>query len=127
MRIVHSNSEPVACYAGLRHFKHRAADSVPVPNTNLIVRKSVDSEVLSKLSVIKTGPSELVRPIVVGFELIDHHGTLFAAMTLKIRLAIAIQIEPASKDAAGYGLLPNRRTDLFPLPFNLLRKTDVDR
>jgi hypothetical protein len=57
------------------------APSKPASNSDVIVRKPIDSEVLSKLSVLKTVPSELASPITVGFELIDHHGTLFAIVT----------------------------------------------
>jgi hypothetical protein len=64
------------------------APSKPASNADVIVRKPIDSEVLSKLSVLKTVPSELASPITVGFELIDHHGTLFARRDRRLAIAI---------------------------------------
>src|ERR1700733_10445069 len=126
LRIVHSNPEPIACDARRCHFKDRAADFVSVSNAHLVVRQTVDSEILSKLSVLEIVPAEFVLPIPIGFELIDHHGALFAAVSLEVRLAIAVKTQPPGEDAMGYGALPDRCTDLLALPLNLLRQTDVD-
>jgi hypothetical protein len=126
LRIVHSNPEPITCDARRCHFKDRAPDFVPVSNAHLVVRQTVDGEILSKLSVLEIVPAEFVLPIPIGLELIDHHGPLFAAVTLEIRLAIAVKIQSAGEDAMGYGALPDRCTDLFAMPLNLLRQTDID-
>lgn len=46
-------------------------------------------------------------------------------MTCEIRLAIAIQIQPSSKDTVGYGVLPNCGADELALPFDFARKADI--
>jgi hypothetical protein len=57
--------------------------------------------------------------------LIDHHGTLLASVTCKVRLAIAIQIQPPSKDTMGYRAFPNCGADVFALPFDLAWKANI--
>ena len=83
----------------MRHFKDCGSDLVPVPNTNLIVGQPFNSKVLSKLSVLEILPAQFALPIPVGFNLINHHGTLFPAVAFEIALAIPVQIEPSSKHA----------------------------
>jgi hypothetical protein len=125
LRIIHSNSEPVAGDAGLCHLKDCIADSVPVSNADLTIRQTVNGEILSKLSVLEIVPAEFALPIPIRVELIDHHGTLFAPMALEIPLAIAIQIQSASNDTVRYGLLPNCGADQLALPFEFTRKADI--
>ena len=126
--IVHANSEAIAGDAGLRHFKDRSADPVSVPNANLIVGETFDGEILSKLSVLEVISAEFALPIAVGFELINHDGTMFAAVACEIGLAIAVQIEPSSKDPPGDRAFPDRGADDFALPRDLAgRPTLTDR
>src|SRR5215469_14030862 len=49
-RLVHSDSDPVARHAGLRHFEQCAANPITVANAHLIVRQSFYREVLPELS-----------------------------------------------------------------------------
>jgi hypothetical protein len=127
LRVIHSNPEPITGNAGLRYLKYRATDSVPVSNADFIVRQTIDSKILSELPVLKVIPPELALPISIGLDLIDHQGALFAAMTLKICLAISIQIQAPNKDAIRHGAFPDCGTDEFALPFNFARKTNIDR
>jgi hypothetical protein len=127
LSVVHSNPEPIAGNARLRNLKYRAADSVPVSNADLIVRKAVDGKILSELSVLEVTSAKLRLPIAIGLELVDHHGALLASVALKIRLAVAIQIQSPSNDTVGYGVLPDGGADAPAPPFNFAWKTDVDR
>jgi hypothetical protein len=110
----------------LRDLKYRTADSVPVSDADLIVRQTIDSEILSELSELKIITPEFALPISIRLDLIDHHGTLFATMTLKICLAIAIKIQSPSKNTMRYGTLQDRGTNKLALPFNFAWKTDID-
>jgi hypothetical protein len=126
LRIVHSNAESVAGDAWLRNFENGRAYFVPVSYTDITVGKPIDSKVLSKLSVFKVVPAEVTLPKAIGLDLINHHGSLFTAMTLKIRLPIAIKIQSASIDAMGYGLLPDRAPYPLALPLKFTWKTYID-
>jgi hypothetical protein len=110
----------------LRDFKDRCADSVSVADANLIVGEAVDGEILSKLAVLEVISAKLVLPVAVGFKLINHHGALFTAVALEISLAIAVQIQPSSKDASGDRAFPDRGADNFALPRNFTWKADID-
>jgi hypothetical protein len=62
----------------------------------------------------------------VGIELIDHNGTLLAAMRETVGLSIAGQIEPSGKNSALDRLLPNGCSDDRPPPFNVLWESNID-
>src|SRR5277367_879701 len=127
LRIIHSNSETIAGDTRLSYFKDRSADRVSVPNANLIVGETFHGEILSKLSVLEVISAEFALPIPVGFELINHNGTMFTAVAFEIALAIAVQIEPPSKDAPGDRAFPDRGADDFALPRNLAWQADINR
>jgi hypothetical protein len=62
----------------------------------------------------------------IGVHLIHENGAVLPAMTSEIALAVTIQIEPARHDPARNGLLPYGSTNLFSLPFDFTRETDID-
>ena len=126
LRIVHSNSETIAGDTRLRYFKDRSADPVSVPNANLIVGEAFHGEILSKLPVLEVISAELALPIPIGFELINHNGTMFTAVAFEIGLAIAVQIEPSSKDPPGDRAFPDRGADDFALPRDFTWKAHID-
>jgi hypothetical protein len=110
----------------LCYFKHRGGDSIPVSNADLIVRQSIDSKILSELTIFKVTPGKLLPPIPIGLYLINHHGALFAAVAIEIRLTIAIQIQSSSHDSMRNRAFPDGSAYEFALPFNFARKADVD-
>jgi len=110
----------------LSHFEDRSADPVSVPYANLSVGETFDREILSKLSVLEVISAEFALPIAVGFELINHNGTMFTPVALEIALAIAVQIEPSSKDAPGERAFPDGGADDLPLPRDFAWKAHVD-
>src|SRR5262249_32120783 len=89
-RLVHSDSNPVAGHARLRHFKQRAADAITVADADLIVRQSLHREVLAELSKHEVASPELPFPIAIGIDLIDENGPVLATVTLQISLAVAV-------------------------------------
>ncbi len=88
--IVHSNSESIAGNAGLRHFKDSTADPVAIPDANLVVGKTLNGEILSKLPVLEVTSAKFALPISIGFELIDHDGSVLTAVAFQIGLPIAV-------------------------------------
>jgi hypothetical protein len=65
--IVHPNPGAIAGNARPRHFKDRGADLVSVPNANLIVGEAFNSEILSKLSVLKVISTEFPLPMLRAY------------------------------------------------------------
>jgi hypothetical protein len=51
--------------------------------------------------------------------LINHYGTVFAAMAFEIALGIAVQVKAPRKDTSGDGAFPDRGAYDFALPRNL--------
>ena len=49
-RFIHANADAVARHARLRHFKYRITDAVSIADADLVIRKSLDSEVFSELA-----------------------------------------------------------------------------
>jgi len=125
-RIVHPDSDTIAGDTRLSNFKDRSADSVSVPNANLTVGETFNGEILSELSELEVISSEFALPIPIGFELINHYGTVFAAMAFEIALGIAVQIKPSSKDAPQDRAFPDRGAHDFALPCNLTWQADVN-
>ncbi len=126
LRIVHSDSEAIAGGAGLSHLKDGGADPVSIPNADLIVGETVNSEIFSELSVLEVISAEFALPIPVSFKLINHNGAVLTAVALKVGLAISVQIEPSSKDTPWDRVFPDRRADSFPLPCDFTWKADIN-
>jgi hypothetical protein len=126
LRVVHSDSQAVAGDPGLSHLKDSIADPVSIPDANLIVGKTFDGEILSKLSVLEVISAKLALPIPVGLDLINHNGAVLTAVASEIGLAIALQIEPSSENALSDRSLPDRGANEFSLPHYLTWKTHID-
>src|SRR5262245_58561388 len=99
-RLVHSDSNPVARHARLRHFEQRAADTITVANADLIVRQPLHREVLAELSKHEVVSPELPFPIAIGIDLIDEDGPMLTTVTLQISLAVAVDVQPPDFAAA---------------------------
>src|SRR6476659_11012389 len=92
-RLVHSDSNPVAGHPGLRHFEQRAANPITVANADLVVRQSLDREVLAELAEHEVPSAEFPFPIAIGINLVDENGAVLASMTVQISLAIAVDVQ----------------------------------
>jgi hypothetical protein len=89
-RLVHSNAHSVASYTRLRHFKYRATNATSITNTDFLVEKSVNGEILSELSEGEIATAKQAFPVAVGVHLVDEYGAVFSAMTSQVCLRIAI-------------------------------------
>jgi hypothetical protein len=69
----------------------------------------------------------MLLPVPIGFILIDEYGTMFAAMTGRIALAVAIDVEPAHPARACDLCLPDAGVDGPTLPSDVARQADIDR
>src|SRR6266498_2506926 len=65
-RFVHANTDAVASYARLAHFKYRATNAVLITNADFVVRKFLNREVFSELAEDEVIPSEKAFPVVIG-------------------------------------------------------------
>jgi hypothetical protein len=69
---------------------------VAIANAHLLVRAPVDREILPELPVGKVISTELAFPAMIGVDLIDEDGPMFAAMCDQVALPVAIDVEPAN-------------------------------
>jgi hypothetical protein len=94
-RLVHADADAVARHARLCHFKVSAADAVAIANADLVIRKSLNSEVFSELAESKIVAAQKALPVIVRIHLLDEYGPLLSTMTSEIGLRITIDIELA--------------------------------
>src|SRR3954462_15529629 len=127
VRLVHANAEPVAGDARLRHFEQGRADPVAVSDAHVGVGEALDRKVLAELAVNEVRSTEMLLPVPIGFVLIDEYGTMFAAMSGRIALAVAVDIEPAHPARACDRRLPDAGVDGPTLPGDVARQADIDR
>src|ERR1700689_2111564 len=53
-RFIHANTDAIARYARLCHFQYRATNTVAIADADLVIWKSLNSEVFSELAEDKT-------------------------------------------------------------------------
>ena len=107
-RLAESHSDPVAGHARLGHLKLRLADAVAVTDADLVVRQSIDGQVLTELAVSQVIAPEVAPPVVIGLNLVDEDGPLLTAMPHFVALAVAVDVE-AAHHAAVRSPAPSRR------------------
>jgi len=123
----HPQSDPVARHPRLRDLQFGAADPVPVADAHLVVRQPVDGQVLAELPVHEVVPPEMLLPVTVRIDLVDHHGPLLAAVAGLVALPVAVQVQPPDHHRPVDRLLPDSGEDGLAVPFDVLRHSDVDR
>src|SRR5579859_6459251 len=89
-------------YSRLGDLEDRATDAEAVPDTNLGIRQALHREVLAELSIYEVGPLEMLGPVTVGVELIDHDGSVLAAVAHRIGHAVAVKARWADPYAPGH-------------------------
>jgi hypothetical protein len=124
-RVIHANTDAVARYPRLRHFKYRIANAVAIADADFVIGKSVYREVFSELAEDKVIPSEKVFPVVIGVHLINKNGTLLSTMAGEVALSIAIDIELAHHSSSRDWRFPDRCTDSLAVPCHVAWKTDI--
>src|SRR5512132_306016 len=91
--LVHANADAIAGDARLGHFEQGAADLVAVADAHLVVGEAFDGEVFAELAVTKVGAAQLLFPVTIGFDLVDEHRTMLAAVTDEVALPVTIDVE----------------------------------
>ena len=92
LRFIHSDADPVAGDARLRHFEHGAPDPVSIANAHLAIGEAVDGEVLAELPMREVVSTEPVLPIMIRVDLIDENRPMLTAVPRQVALAIAVDI-----------------------------------
>src|SRR5947209_7012750 len=100
-RLVEADAHPVTGGPRLGDFEFSLADAVPVADADLVVRQSVDGEVLAEHAPGQIRAIEKVPPELVGVGLIDHHCPLLAAVPAQIALPVTVDIQPSGHDLTG--------------------------
>jgi hypothetical protein len=71
--------------------------------------------------------TEMALPIPIGIQLIDKHGSTFAAVAIQVTLAVTVQVETARHPRSFDRRFPNAGVHCFVLPNDVPRQTDIDR
>src|SRR5271165_2644491 len=127
LRFPQPQADPVTGHPRLADFEDGLADPVSIADANLIVRQTLDREILAEMAGLQVVAVQFARPIPVGVKLIHQHGAVFATVPTEVALAVAVDIEPADHPRARHRLLPHSGVDGATVPRDVLRQTDVDR
>ncbi len=127
LRIGHANADSIAGDSRLGDFEQRAADAVTIADADLVIGKTIDGQVFAELTILKVMSLQLLLPVAIGVELIDHHGAVLSAVPCQISLSVAVEVQTPRHHPAGDRLLPDSRAHDFALPFDIARKTDIHR
>ncbi len=92
-RFIHANADAVTRHAWLRYFKFSVTYAVSIADADLVIRKSLDREVLSELAESKIVATQKTFPVMIRIHLVDEYGAVLPAVTGKIGLRITIDIE----------------------------------
>ena len=124
-RLVHTDADAVARYAGLRYFKFSITDAISIADAHLVIRQSLDGEVFSELAESEIVATQKALPVMVRIHLVDKYGAVLPAVTRKIGLRIALDIELAHHSSSINWGFPDRRPDRFAVPYHVARKADI--
>src|SRR5262249_8357196 len=84
--LVHPNANAIARYARCSDLEQCTAYSITVADTNVIVRQSLDREVLAELSVDEIGPLQLLLPVPIRLDLVDEDRALLTPVAGQVAL-----------------------------------------
>src|ERR1700688_1815230 len=93
LRIGHADADSIARDPRLGDLEQRAADPVTIADADLVIGKAIDGEVLAELTILEIMPLQLLLPVAVGIELIDHHGAMLSAVPCQVSLSVAVEVE----------------------------------
>jgi len=111
-----AQAHAVAGDPGLGDLELGAADAVPVPDADLVVGQAVDGEVLAEPAVAEVIAAQVAGPVLVGLDLIGHHGALLAAVALQVALAVAVEVQPPRHHRPAHRMLPHAGVHGLALP-----------
>ena len=124
-RVFQPDAYAVTGDAWLGYFEERGSDAIAVADADLVVRKFVHGEVFSKLAVPEIVASEIIFPVAIGVQLVDHDGSLFAAVSSGIALTVAVDIEPPDDSTALHRFLPDAGVNGLAAPCDVARKSHI--
>jgi len=124
-RFVHADGDAVARHARLCHFKYCITNAVSITDTDLVIRKSFDREVLSELTEAKITAAQKVLPVMVRLYLVNEYRTLLPTVTREIGLRVAIDIELARHPPSLNREFPDCCSDSLAVPLHFPWKTDI--
>jgi hypothetical protein len=124
-RFIHADTDAVARYARLCHFKYRITDAVSISDADLVIGKPLDGEVFSELAESKITTTQKVLPVMVRVHLVDKYGALLAAVTGEIGLRIAVDIEFAHHSPSINRGFPDCGTNSLTVPCHVAWQADI--
>jgi hypothetical protein len=126
-RLIHADADAVAGHTRLRYLEYRTSNPIVITDTDFVVRKSLNREVLSKLAKSEVITPKKALPVIIGIQLINEYGTLFASVACKIGLGIPIDIQLAHLPSPLHRKLPDRCSHRLALPLHFAWQTGVQR
>src|SRR5262245_53310035 len=78
LRLVHANPDAVAGGPRLGHLEQRSPDPVAVTDADLVIRQSLDREVLAELPVGEIAAAQPFLPVTIRFDLVGEYRPLLA-------------------------------------------------
>jgi hypothetical protein len=123
----HAHADAIAGDPRLRDLEDRPADAVPVADADAVIGQAIDGEVLPELTVGEVAPPQVPLPVAVGLDLVDEHGALLSAVTLRVALPVAVDVQAADHPAPVHRLLPDPGGDGLALPLDLTWQAHIDR
>lgn len=122
---VHAKAHAVASHPGLRHFEERVADAVLVADAHFVVGQAVHGEVLAELAMSEVVAVQVPLPVPVGVHLVHQHCPVRTAVTGKVALAVAVDVQFPDHPRARDRLLPHARMRHPALPGNIPGHPDI--
>src|SRR5579862_4387253 len=124
-RFIHADADAVARHAWLRYFKFSTTDAVAIADADLVIGKSLNSEVFSELAESEVVAAQNALPVMVRIHLVDKYGAMLPAVTGEIGLRITIDIELAHHSPSCNRRFPNCGSNSFAIPCHIARKADI--
>ena len=121
------HSDAKARHPRLGDLERRLADAVAITDADLAVGHAGDGEVLAERAVLERLQPQLPFPVPVGLDLVEHDRALFAAVSARIALAVAVHVEPAHHHRTVDRVLPDAGVHSAVTPLHIAGHADVDR
>src|SRR5271168_4819684 len=127
LRFVHAYANAIAGNPRLGNLEQSRTDAIAVTDAHFGVRQAVNCEILSKLSVREIFAPDFALPISIGFQLINHYGTIQPSVATQISLTVPIDVEPPGHNTPWNWAFPDTRVDRLTPPVDVRREPDIDR
>ena len=112
-RLVHADADAVAGGPGLGHLVQSGPDPITVADANLVIRQSLDGEVLAELPVGEIVAVQPLLPVAVRFDLIDEDRPLLSSVAAEVALPVALDVQPPHHARPVHRVLISRWTSMY--------------